>query len=231
MIPDLIAILSISFVLGVRHATDTDHIVAVSTIISRQKKGIPGAALIGVFWSLGHSLTVTLVGLPIIAYSFVIPKQAGIFLELAVGLMLVALGIQNFTNPIKLHKHAHAHGGDTKHLHTHTHLPGLPKGNFHHLEFSQIIRPIFVGLIHGLAGSAAIALLVLSSIHDKKLASLYLLIFHSGVLLGMLVVTVLIGIFIEFISNRSEAANRYLVSTSGILSIILGLLVVYRLSV
>lgn len=231
MIPDLIGILSISFILGVRHATDTDHIVAVSTIVSRQKKGISGAALIGVFWSLGHSLTVTLVGLPIIAYSLIIPKQAGIFLELAVGLMLVTLGIQNFTNPIKLHKHAHTHSGDTKHLHTHTHLPGLPKRNFHHLELSQIIRPIFVGLVHGLAGSAAIALLILSNIHDRRLAVFYLLTFHSGVLLGMLAVTLLIGIFIKFIKDRSETASRYLVSTSGILSIILGLYLVYQLSV
>lgn len=198
MYTDLITILGLSFLLGVRHATDADHVVAVTTILARQKKGILKALLVGIYWGIGHSITVTLVGIPIIVFSLVIPLKLELFLEFIVGLMLVILGILNLTG-----------------------MRGL------HNRF-QIIRPVSIGLVHGLAGSAAIALLILSTIQDTSLAIMYLFIFHLGVLTGMIIITILIGASLVVARSKSETINHYLVIASGFISIIFGLYIMYQ---
>lgn len=207
----LISILSLSFLLGMRHAIDADHVVAVSTIVSREKKGILSSALIGILWGIGHSLTVTLLGIPIIFYSFVVPAGLGVFLEFLVGFMLVILGILNLTGKtIVIHKH-HNHG-------------------VHHLGLFQIIRPLVVGLVHGLAGGAAVVLLILSTIHNPMLAIFYLFVFHIGVVLGMMVITILLGVSLTVAKRKSGVINRYLVIASGLFSLLFGLYIIYNLS-
>lgn len=213
----LISILSLSFLLGMRHATDADHVVAVSTIVSREKKGILSSALIGILWGIGHSLTVTLLGIPIIFYSFVVPEGLGVFLEFLVGLMLVILGILNLT-------------GKTVVMHKHHNLNLLSHGA-HHLGLFQIIRPLVVGLVHGLAGGAAVVLLILSTIRSPILAFFYLFIFHIGVILGMMVITVLLGVSVILAKRKSKVINRYLVITSGLFSLLFGLYIIYQTGV
>lgn len=195
MFASLISILGLSFLLGIRHATDADHLVAINTIVSSQKKGILDSALVGIWWGIGHSVTVTLVGIPIILFSFVVPQSVEVFLEFLVGLMLVILGLFNLR-----HRHPHP----------------------------QKFRPLIMGFVHGLAGSTAIALLILSTIHNVNLAIFYLFIFHIGVISGMMLVTLGIGASLAVAKRKSANLNHYLVPLSGVLSLIFGLYIMYQ---
>src|SRR5579863_6255169 len=132
MIP-LLSIIVLGFFLGMRHATDPDHVIAVTTIVSRQRS-IRHAALIGALWGVGHTITILVVGSSIILFGIVIPARVGLTMELSVGLMLILLGILNLTGimrwvtatftPTQIRQHSHAHGhGDFVHSHPHGHTP------------------------------------------------------------------------------------------------------------
>ena len=235
--PIFISILTFGFLLGIRHATDADHVVAITAIISKQEH-IKGLPLIGILWGIGHSITVTLVGIPIIFFSLVIPPRIGLGLELTVGIMLVVLGIINlcnYKNKIAkiltrfVHRHEHSHSPTNEHSHLHAHLQNKLVCQDHHLNFFQIARPIFVGLVHGLAGSAAIAILILSTIHNSWLAAVYLVIFHLGVIIGMMIITALLGISIKAANKKVAFVRKYLVAGSGLLSLILGLYIIHQI--
>src|SRR5271168_372241 len=123
----LLSIIALGFFLGMRHATDPDHVIAVTTIVSRQRS-IRQAALIGVLWGIGHTITILAVGSAIILFGLVIPPRVGLTMELSVGLMLILLGILNLSGIMRwitetvtpAHSHPHAHG-DFVHSHPHTH--------------------------------------------------------------------------------------------------------------
>jgi high-affinity nickel permease len=251
-----LAILAFGFFLGMRHATDPDHVIAVSTIVSRERS-IGKAAFIGVLWGLGHTLTILFVGAAIILFGLAIPARAGLTMEFCVGLMLVFLGVLNLTGAMKwisekfspahpkvTGKHAHVHEHDAKlHFHWHSHTPAsehhadtLPppqviEKKFAGLGFYQAIRPLFVGIVHGLAGSAAVALLVLSAIRAPKWAVLYLLIFGLGTIAGMMLITSIIALPFSFAGYRFAWLNRSLVTGSGILSLAFGLFLCYQIGV
>src|SRR5579859_7752704 len=127
----LLSIIVLGFFLGMRHATDPDHVIAVTTIVSRQRS-IRHAALIGVLWGLGHTITILVVGSAIILFGVVIPARVGLTMEFSVGLMLILLGILNLSGimrwitetltPVQLGQHSHTHGhGDYVHSHPHNH--------------------------------------------------------------------------------------------------------------
>lgn len=237
--PELFTILAISFLLGIRHATDGDHVVAITAIIAKKQRGILSSIIIGAFWGIGHSITVTLIGIPIILKILIIPAGVGRFLELIVGFMLIILGFLNFTGILSklnnkftsviIHKHPHSHKSDGNHAHFHFHLAKSIKNELHHLGLFQIIRPTAVGIIHGLAGSAAIALLILATIQNTFESIIYLFIFHIGVLFGMMLITTFIGISVTAIGRKSLILNQYLTFLSGILSIIFGMYIVFRI--
>lgn len=230
-----LSIAGLGFLLGMRHATDADHVVAVTTIVSKQKK-IRHAALIGIYWGIGHSITVTAIALPIMLFSFVIPPRVGLGFEFLVGFMLTLLGILNltgitaritnrFTPTIHSHTHNCPEGGEHKHVHAHF---DFFSESTHHLGLFNMIRPLFIGLVHGLAGSAAIALLILSTIKNAKLAAMYLFIFHFGVISGMMLITTAFGASIMIMKKKSEVFHKYLVLASGILSFFFGLYIMYQ---
>src|ERR1700746_842922 len=175
---NFVAIIGVGFLLGIRHATDPDHVIAVTTIVSRQQS-IRHAGLIGVLWGLGHTITIVLVGTGIIVFNLAIPPRIGLAMELAVGLMLILLGVLNLTGITRwiterftpepsagvVHTHLHRPGGEA-HWHTPGHDPdahlGLeerPQGPVQQLlarvGLYQLLRPLAVGIVHGLAGSAA----------------------------------------------------------------------------
>lgn len=229
-------ILGLGFLLGLRHATDADHVVAITAITSREN-GIRKSSLVGALWGIGHSITVTLIATPIIFFSLVIPDRIGLGLEFVVGLMLVFLGVSNFfgiTHKIskrfapKIHKHEHIAKRGNTHSHLHAHFFIDLKNEIHHLGIYHSLRPIIIGLIHGLAGSSAVALLILSTINNPQLATLYLLIFHIGVIIGMMLITTVLGISIAAFETRSQKIHNYLVLSSGILSFVFGLMIMYE---
>ena len=255
----LLSIIALGFFLGMRHATDPDHVIAVTTIVSRQRS-IRHAALIGILWGLGHTITIFLVGSAIILFGVVIPPKLGLTMELSVGLMLILLGVLNLTGFTRwitetftpqspdgqghphVHSHAHTHQqGDFVHAHPHRHEPekhghaedATPVGwmdrIFGQLGLYQAVRPLAVGLVHGLAGSAAVALLVLTTIRDPRWAIAYLLVFGVGTIAGMMLITAAIALPFKYSQSRFARLNRGLAVASGILSIAFGIFIVYQM--
>jgi high-affinity nickel-transport protein len=234
----LLALAGFGFLLGMRHATDADHVIAVTTILNRSRRFLD-TTLIGALWGLGHTITVVIVGVLIIVFNVVIPPPVGLAMEFAVALMLIGLGILNLTGglrsfterltpPSPLHAHDHAHDGASHgHLHGHGEQPGLVAT----LGRYQLIRPVVVGLVHGLAGSAAVALLVLATIQDTGTAIVYLVIFCIGVAAGMAVLTTVIGLPFMVSRRRSAQINRWLTIGSGVLSLAFGLLLAYDIGI
>jgi hypothetical protein len=247
------AILAIGFFLGMRHATDPDHMVAVSTMVTRQRS-FAKAGLIGILWGCGHTLTILTVGSAIILFGLAIPARAGLTMEFCVGLILILLGILNLTGAMRWiterfspahppisgeHAHVHEHGSRL-HFHWHSHEPAidhhaaalsLPRKLefFSGLSWFQILRPVLVGIVHGLAGSAAVALLVLSTIREPRWAVLYLLVFGVGTIAGMMLITYILALPLTFIDGRFAWLNRSLIVGSGAISLAFGLFVCYRI--
>jgi high-affinity nickel-transport protein len=228
----LISIIMIGFFLGMRHATDPDHVVAVTTIVAQQRK-LGRAALIGILWGLGHTLTIFLVGCAIILFNVVIPARLGLAMEFSVSLMLVLLGgwnLASFASSLPHlepdgtleHSHPHPHGPLF-----HTHAPSAEKGTSHF----QFARPLAVGIVHGLAGSAAVALLILATIHNPRWAIAYLLVFGLGTVAGMMLITMSIASAFRVIGNRFQAFGRRLALISGVISVGFGLLLAYQICV
>lgn len=251
---NIVSVMALGFFLGMRHATDPDHVIAVSTIVSRHRS-MKQAAVIGAFWGLGHTITILLVGGGIILFGWVIPTRVGLSMELSVGLMLILLGVLNLTGMQQrmadalsaagnshgaVHSHAHSHG-DYVHSHPHTHDPEThPHAaaeaplnwldrHFGSLGIYQMVRPLVVGLVHGLAGSAAVALLVLAAIHDAKWGAIYLAIFGIGTIAGMMVITGAMGIPFAYGQKRFARFNEGLRVASGALSVAFGLFLVYEI--
>jgi len=252
----LISIIVLGFFLGMRHATDPDHVIAVTTIVARYKK-VGHAALIGAFWGLGHTLTILVVGGGIILFGWVIPARVGLSMEFSVGLMLILLGVLNLTGMLQwitntispaggllgsAHSHPHSHG-DYIHTHPHQHDPEshphpptqTPLSwfdrHFGRLGVYQIARPLVVGLVHGVAGSAAVALLVLTTIHNPKSAIAYLLVFGVGTIAGMMLVTGAMVLPFAYAENQLARLNRGLRIASGLVSLAFGLFIVYEIGV
>ena len=247
----LVSIIALGFFLGMRHATDPDHVIAVTTIVSRQRS-FRQAALVGLLWGFGHTITIFVVGSAIILFGFVIPPRIGLTMELSVGLMLILLGILNLCGimrwiteiftPLPPRQHTHSHGHrDYIHSHEHGHTTGkqgysedaTPVGwmdrTLGSMDFYQVLRPLVVGVVHGLAGSAAIALLVLTTIRVPGWAVLYLLVFGIGTVGGMMLITAAIAVPFTFSENRFARLHRGLGLASGLVSLIFGLFIVYQM--
>jgi len=250
------SILAVGFFLGMRHATDPDHVIAVTTIVSNQRSGMR-AAWIGAFWGVGHTLTIVVVGAGIILFNLVIPVRLGLSMELSVAVMLIVLGMINIAGFLRsmpvaspggaeqeaiFHTHPHSHG-DFVHTHPHTHEsedhPLYPPRNplawldrvLGKLGVYQYLRPFLVGIVHGLAGSAAVALLVLTTIRNSHWAIAYLLLFGVGTIAGMMLITLGIASTFRVVAGRRQSVSRTLAMASGLLSMAFGLVVAYQVCI
>jgi ABC-type nickel/cobalt efflux system permease component RcnA len=246
----LLSILALGFFLGMRHATDSDHVIAVSTIVSRERD-VRYAAIIGMFWGVGHSITLLVVGGAIVVFGLVIPQRLGLSLEFCVALMLIILGAFNLRVAFRSfrtrsmfserdhHEHPHRHG-DYIHSHPHGHAPethghseeSVPPARldrrFGRSRVYRALRPTIIGVVHGLAGSAAIALLVLPIIREPLWAIMYLSIFGAGTIAGMMLITTAIAVPLSC-SARFEFLHRHLGTVAGVVSFSFGLFLVYQI--
>jgi hypothetical protein len=245
----LLAIIALGFFLGMRHATDPDHVVAVTTIVSRERT-LLHATLIGALWGIGHTLTILAVGSAIILFKLTIPPRLGLSMELCVGLMLVLLGILNLTGALRramewltvrrLGSGAHSHfllGRWMVHTHDENGEPvfmdslsilGWTPQWWKKLGLFHVLRPLVVGIVHGLAGSAAVALLVLTAISRPSWAIGYLLIFGLGTVAGMMLITAAIALPFAYSLQHFARLNRGLAYASGFVSVVFGLFLCYQ---
>lgn len=240
-----LTILFLGFLLGLKHAADADHVVAVTTIVSRARK-LRHAAMVGITWGIGHTFMIVAVGVVIIFFHVSIPVRLQLLFEFIVAMALVILGLLNLSGVMKhlliafgrLHSHFHSH--DRVHVHVHAHENALHEQAEPHEHVSefvtqhgilQLIRPLMVGIIHGLAGSAAIALLVLGSISDAITGFLYLGIFSVGTIVGMTALTTLLGVPIVAGSKKFVRFDRIVTTIAGCISIIYGLYFGYHIGV
>jgi high-affinity nickel-transport protein len=218
---------------------------------------VTGSALVGAAWGAGHTITVMAVGAAIIVFGVVIPPRLGLSMEFAVGFMLILLGVLTLTgmgravgtahahagvhggHALDLHDHVHAHG-DYVHQHPHGHHPGAHGHAEEHTPLAQLdrswlgrialyqwLRPFVVGLVHGLAGSAAVALMVLSIIREPAAALGYLLLFGLGTIVGMMLITLMLSAPFVFTVVNLPKFNWRLRVASGLVSFVFGVVLVY----
>jgi len=209
---------------GLLHAFEPDHILAVTNIVSQRTKLVP-AVKDGIFWGLGHTSTIFLVGIIMIVFKVNIPDGAFSYFEAAVGLMLIVVAtyrlyifLREEQTSISFHKHQHEHAGENKHLHTHIHLRGK---NLHKASYG-------IGIVHGLAGSGTLVVLIMTQIESIVNSILYLIIFGLGTLVGM---TLVAGVFSVPFSKKlieSKTLRTVLILVSSGLCFIYGCYVMYE---
>jgi hypothetical protein len=198
--------LFLGLLLGLRHATDPDHVVAMGTIVTRDPH-LRRAIGTGVFWGIGHTVTVLLVGVLMLVGGVRVPERVVNLMDLAVAAMLIALGVLA--------------------LRTQKVVPTEAPGLGERILVSPL-RPLLVGIVHGLAGSAAMTLIALATIQDERGALLYLGLFGLGTVLGMVGITTLLALSLRWASAKSTTISIWIARVSGTLSIGAGVLVASR---
>ena len=232
----ILFVIGLGLILGMRHSTDADHVVAISTIVSKQRS-IRNAAFIGSVWGMGHTITIFFVGALIILCGVEIPPRVGLSMEFSVAVMLILLGLLNLSGMTqkvtarltpaiadRTNTAFPEEGAARK-----TRIGRALENSVGRFGLYQCVRPLVIGLVHGLAGSAAVALLVLSTIHNPVWATVYLLIFGAGTMIGMMCMTAAIAVPLTFAGDRFSRLSQYLGVASGMVSLCFGSLLVYQL--
>ncbi len=214
--------MSFGFLLGIRHALDADHIVAVTTIVSRSRN-LLHSVMVGLSWGIGHTLTLFAVGFGVLIFKLTIPDRLAVSMEFVVGIILVLLGVSVIRQLVadRAHVHWHQHG-DKRHLHSHSHHETLGHDHGH------IRRPLLIGMVHGLAGSGALTVLVLSTMSSMAQGLFFLLLFGVGSILGMLLFSGLIYLPFRLTAGLSLRLNLWFQGAAGLTSILFGLFIMWQ---
>jgi ABC-type nickel/cobalt efflux system permease component RcnA len=215
--------LALGFVLGLRHALDADHLAAVSTFAS-EERSLLRSSMIGVSWGMGHTAALLVFGLAVAAFRLTLTPRLAQVLEFTVGLMLIVLGANVLFKLWKgsaLHAHAHAHDG-VEHRHLHVHV-AEPRHEHQHQHQHRTLRlggrPFMVGVVHGLAGTAALMMLVVGTLPSLLLAAIYILVFGVGSIGGMVLMSVLISVPLAIATSRLRILERGIRVAAGLFSL------------
>jgi ABC-type nickel/cobalt efflux system permease component RcnA len=231
----VLALLGLGFIFGLKHATEVDHVVAVSTIVS-QNRNLLRSAMVGALWGAGHTASLLVTGAIVLSLRVTIPEKISNWLEFCVALMILGLGASALWRALRkgreVHVHKHSHDG-VSHVHVHFHEAttrhGQAQSSTHTHAVSSIgIKPLLVGTMHGLAGSGALTLLVLTQIKSAWLGLLYIAIFGVGSIVGMLLMSGLIGLPFAFTSRNLSGLHHRLQAAAAVLSIAFGLWYAYQ---
>ncbi len=227
-------ILTLGLAIGLQHAFEPDHVAAVTTQISKQKpksqtirqllkEGIFKSSILGALWGAGHTTTLVIMGLLMFVLAINIPTNIFLGFEFIVGLMLVFLALTTFSNKKFFktkHIHPHSHDNGTIHIHPHDHV-----GEHTHSHKSYII-----GCIHGLAGSGSLVVLTATTLGNFETVLSFILIFGIGSVIGMALVSSLIGLPLVF-TNKIDSANKILRYLAGTASLLIGATIVYEIGI
>lgn len=223
MMESTLGFLFIGFALGLRHALEADHVIAVSTIVSQEQR-LWRSTAVGLVWGIGHTATLLAVGAVVLGLRLTIPPGLGISFELAVGVILVLLGagvVLGYRRK-RVHVHPHRHSGDP-HVHFHSHRNSPAHGHVHAVRRHG--RSFLVGMVHGLEGSGALMILVTSQITSLAGGLLYLLTFGFGSILGMVLLSTLIGLSFLSLGRMGRLADPLRLAT-GLASLVLGVWII-----
>lgn len=212
--PSYLTIVGLGFVLGLRHALDSDHIAAISTVLA-ERPSWRASGLIGLSWGVGHTLVLLLVGALVLAFEVAIPEQLAVAAESAVGVMLIVLGGHLGVRLMRerWHVHSHDHAGQS-HVHLHSHAIAPDHGHFH--WWSESIKPLLIGMAHGMAGSAALLLVVLSASRSLLQGLGYIAVFGLGSIVGMMAIG--LGLSLPMVWSLS-LGRPVLVAAQGLASL------------
>ena len=234
----LMAVLSIGLVFGLKHATEVDHVVAISTIVSRHKN-IFHSAFVGALWGAGHTASLLIVAVIVLTLRVAIPERVSGWLELGVAVMIIGLGISALRRALRKNAHVHLHqhnhdGLSHTHIHFHEnetrHQPSL-KSQHSHAVSRLGWKPVLIGMMHGLAGSGALTLLVLTQISSSWVGYLYVLTFGLGSIAGMLFMSGLIGLPFAFSSRKLTHVHQGLQTVAAVFSICFGIWYAYKAAI
>lgn len=230
-----VTVLIIGFTLGLKHATEVDHVVAISTIVS-QHKNVFRSAIVGALWGAGHTASLLVVGAIALLLRVAIPERVSGWLEFGVALMIIGLGISALWRALRkgtqIHVHEHSHDGlKHKHIHFHDHeKKHEPSATSRHSHAVARVgfKPLLIGTMHGLAGSGALTLLVLTQISSSWIALLYLAIFGLGSIAGMVLMSGLLGLPFALTSRSLTQIHGRLQAVAAVLSICFGVWYAYH---
>lgn len=226
----ILSLLGVGFVLGLKHALDADHLAAVSTIAT-EKRSLLGSSLIGIWWGVGHTISLLVAGVLVMLLHVQIGPRTERALEFCVGIMLIVLGVnalRKLTRGGKVHMHAHEHEGHW-HVHPHVHKQKTHDSPHTHHGLRAGARPLLIGMVHGMAGSAALTLLVLATISSTMVGLLYIAIFGVGSIGGMAIMSALFALPSKLNAQRFTRLDFAFRGLAGLASVGLGAFTVYQI--
>jgi hypothetical protein len=207
------SLMALGFVLGLRHATEADHLAAISTIVT-ERRSVLSSLVVGGLWGCGHTLALLIAGIAILLLRYQVSDRMAHALELCVGIMLVLLG----ANVLRTLAHRGA-----SHSHDHTTF-----ASHSHSEAWLLVRPLLVGMVHGLAGSAPLLLLTLTAVSSPLAAFPYIAVFGVGSMMGMAIMSLLLSVPARLTVEHFARTHLALRGLSGLFSVALGLLIVFE---
>ncbi len=230
---NVLTVLAVGLVFGLKHATEVDHVVAVSTIVSRHRS-VWRSTLVGAMWGAGHTVSLLITGALVLSLRIAIPEQVSRWFEFGVALMIIGLGAvalwRSLLNRNDVHVHEHSHDG-VSHVHVHfhesetRHQPARPHS---HAVSAVGLKPVLIGAVHGLAGSDAVMLLALTQVESTWLGLFFLAVFGLGSIVGMMLMSGLIGLPFVLTARNVGRVHRHLQTSAAVLSIAFGLWYAYR---
>jgi len=231
----MLSLLFIGFLIGMRHALEADHVAAVATLATTTNS-LKSAVKHGAVWGMGHTLALFVFGSIVILTDSIMPETMALSLEFAVGVMLVGLGLEVIRKMLKekVHFHTHKHGDNKQHFHAHKHEHDVKHKTAHNPEKHQHEhkevfprKAFFIGLMHGMAGSAALILLTLQTVSSPLTGLLYMLLFGIGSIIGMAALSVVIAIPLRHSATGLTWLNNGLQTVIGLATIALGSTLIY----
>jgi len=237
----MIETLLIGFLLGIRHAMESDHVAAVASLVTRSPS-MRESIRLGSVWGLGHTITLFIFGSAVLLLDQMIPEQIALMLEFIVGIMLVILGIdvvrRFMRDSVHFHFHRHADGTLHWHAHAHAHVDEAEQAASNHIHSPHEhvhpqhfpIRALLVGIMHGMAGSAALIVLTLQSVHSFSMGLVYISLFGIGSIAGMALLSMVIMLPLRHSASRFAGAHHYLQLGIGSVTALLGISIMFGIA-